>query len=222
MKKIRLVLVDNHQVIIEGLRFLISHEPDIVIEGEASNSQEALGKIPVLQPDIVITDLSMPEMNGIELTEVVRERFPNVHVLILSRHEEEAYVKKAIGAGATGYLSKNISKEELVQAIREVGKGNLYFHTRIAQIITTELAVGIIKGTGQSAEKKNLTKRELEILKLIVDGYNSAQIGTKLLISKNTAENHRTNIMRKLGVNNTAGLVKFALKNNLIDDDGPN
>ena len=136
VKRIKLVLVDNHQVTVDGLRFLLSKEQDVIIAGQASNGTEALEKIPMLQPDMLIADFSMPEMNGIKLTEIVKEKFPSIKALILSRYEEGVYIKKIIDAGASGYLSKNILKEELVKVIRMIAKSNLYFHTKILQKIT--------------------------------------------------------------------------------------
>lgn len=211
MKEIRLLLVDDHQVITDGLKSLLNNQPGIRVSATASNGKEALEVVRILGIDLVLMDIDMPVMNGLDATKLIKSTANPPKVIILSMHSEKGMVEELIETGVDGYLLKNSGKEELVSAIQAVMKGNKYFDSEVTLSLLAKK-----EPVSQTMKEYNLTKRELEILKLIADGFTNKEIGEKLFISHRTVDTHRTNLMRKLGTNNIAGLINFALKNNLI------
>jgi DNA-binding NarL/FixJ family response regulator len=209
--KIRVLLVDDHYMFLEGLQSLFLNEKDIEVIGAASNAQMALDLLTKEQPDIVITDLSMPDTDGSSLVETLQKMYPSIYTLVLSMHSEAQIISKLINQNINGYLLKNAEKEELLTAVKTIVDGENYFSNEVKEIFT------------QSSFNKNfnpipeLSKREKEVLSLIGDEYTTKEIADLLFISQNTVESHRKNMFSKLNVKNVAGLIKMAIKNNLIE-----
>lgn len=224
MNKIRVVLADDHEIVRNGIKQLLESEPQIEVVGEAVNGLEAIDRVNQLQPDILITDISMPKMDGIEATSKLNEQGTSTRIIILSMFDKEEYVLKAVELGAYGYLLKDTGKERFIKAIFTVNEGEKYFGSEISNIIINEY-LSSKKGGGSASSgsddskkpKNDLTKRETEILTLIVRGFNNKKIADEFNISVRTIETHRLNIMKKLQVNNAAELVRVAIENNLVD-----
>jgi DNA-binding NarL/FixJ family response regulator len=217
MKKIKLMLVDDHQIVREGIKELLLDEQDIEVACEASNGRHALDQLSAVMPDVVLTDISMPELDGFELAAQLQVDYPAIKVLYLSMHVTEVYIKKAFACGATGYLPKDISKSELINAIRTVSEGKKYFNNEVSIILMNTLVENLKKDQRvASKNSSDLSEREIEIVKLLSEGLNSQEIGDMLFISKKTVDNHRLNILQKLNVKNVAGLIKYAIMNKLI------
>lgn len=211
MSSIKIVIVDDHQLIIDGMKALLNEETGIKVVGEASNGKEALNLLQLIEADMVLLDIDMPVMDGIETAKHIRKQWPQMTIIILSMHAEQGLVKNLIEIGANGYLLKNSSREEVVKAIYQVNKGERYF--------STEVTLSLLNSTGATINQKNrvnLTDREAEILTLIAEGFTNKEIGDQLFISHRTVDTHRTNLMKKLEVNNLAGLISFALKNGFV------
>ena len=208
MKKIKILIADDHSLIRTGISTLLQGYAEFIVVGEAANGIEAVEMTKKVQPDVVIIDLSMPKMNGIEATRVIRERFPQTRVLVLTMHENEEYIYQIFNSGAAGYVLKNSSKEELCEAVRAVANGEKFFSTRVSEIMIE----GFIK-RGEaphheiSSSDVPLTKREKEILTLVAEGMTNQQIADKLFISPRTVDTHRTNIMQKLDIHDVALLL---------------
>ena len=215
MNEIRLLIVDDHQIIIDGLKSLLEDEADFKLMGEANNGKEALEILKLLDVDIVLMDIDMPVMNGIEATKQILKDFQNVKVVILSMHKEGGLIKNLIAIGAHGFLLKNSDQTELINAIRKVALGDRYFSPDVTMSLLskTSLNTSSFKGIDLLSQ---LTERETEILKLIAEGYSNKEIGEKLFISHRTVDTHRTNLMKKLDVSNIAGLIKFAIQNGIV------
>ncbi|MFL5765025.1 MAG: response regulator [Bacteroidia bacterium] len=215
---IRLLIVDDHRIIRDGLRSLLSGEKEIEIVGEASNGGEALIMHGALNPDVIIADITMPEMNGIEMTREICKQETPAKVLIVSMHDNEDYINQALDVGASGFLLKDCSKEELVKAIKAVTNGETYCSGEVSKILLNRFLMSSKskKLKIEAEEKLELTKREKEILKLISDGLSNKEIATQLFVSTRTIDTHRYNLMQKLGVKNGAELVRLAFKMNLI------
>ncbi len=217
MKKIKLMLVDDHQLVREGIKELLEEEEDIEIISEASNGSQALVQLNIMLPDIILTDISMPEIDGFEFVAALQGSYSNIKVVYLSMHVNEVYIKKAFASGATGYLPKDISKTELINALRTVSEGKKYFNKDVS-IILMDAMVEKLKTEKKVSHKTSpeLSEREIEIVRLLAEGLNSQEIGDTLFISKKTVDNHRLNILQKLNVKNVAGLIKYAIVNKII------
>jgi DNA-binding NarL/FixJ family response regulator len=213
------MLVDDHQIIRDGIKQLLTHEEDIKVVAEASNVKEALRFLVTMRPNILMTDLSMPNGSGFDLIKEVSANFPDVKVVVLSMHVEEAYIRKAIELGVSGYMPKDISKYELVEAIQSVSKGEMYFSSTVSKVMMNNMVKKVRKNEQAAQATARLTQREKEIVKLLLDGLSSPEIAEKLFISHRTVENHRANIMGKLKVRNTIELVKKVLENEFWDQD---
>ncbi len=215
---IKVLLVDDHKIVRDGIRALLSGQEDIRIYDEAGSGSELFRQLNSGLPDIVLMDISLPDISGIELCERVREQFPLMKVLFLSMYTSEEYIFNAIKAGAQGYLPKNISQDELLHAIRAVAAGEEYFSESVSNVILKSY----IK-KAQDKEPENLTqssalsKRELEILRLFAEGNTNPQIAEQLYISTRTVESHKNHIMQKLGLKTAVDLIKFAIKHHIID-----
>lgn len=217
MKKIKVLLVDDHTIVRNGIRSLFDDLEDIEVIDEASDGVEALEKVKLLSPDILLIDIAMPRMTGLQATAVVSKSYPQTKSLILSMHDDEDYILKAVEVGASGYLLKDSSKDEVLRAIRTVAGGDRYFNSSVSKAIVNAYLQKIRKtDTVGKEEMIKLSKKEKGVLKLIVEGMNSRIIAEKLDLSIRTIDNHRANMMRKLGVKNAAELVKLAIERKLV------
>lgn len=215
MKKIKVLLVEDHDLIREGIRNSLVNQDSIHIIGEAQNGEEALSFLNENFVDVVLMDITMPLMDGIAATREIVKKYPKVNVLILTMHNEFSIIQEALKAGALGYLLKNTNVTELKEAITQVANEGTYFSSEISEKIMNQLIKG--KAERDSDLTVKLTKREIEILKLISKEFNNHEIAEKLFISHRTVDTHRRNLIQKLHVKNTAGLVLFAVKNKIID-----
>jgi len=223
MKKINILLVDDHSIVRDGIKATLKDQKNFIIIGEAANGKEAIESVKLLNPDVVIMDITMPEMNGIEAADVISKKYPNSKVLILSMHDNETYILKSVEAGAYGYLLKDVDKEEFVKAISAVYNGEKYFNTTISSMLVTGYQNRLKENndTNQSNSVANsddydLTKREKGILKMITVGKNNREIADGLGISIRTIETHRANIMKKLKVKNAVELVRIAIDEKIV------
>jgi two-component system response regulator NreC len=215
--KIRLLLVDDHQIVRAGLRMLFQAEPDMEIIGEASSGGEALTAVAALQPDVVIMDVAMPGMNGIEATRRIRETSQNTAVLALTMHEDEQYFFEMLNAGAAGYIPKRAAPDDLVSAIRVVHQGNVFLYASLARFLVKDVLerpTGEPTGTPHAVE--TLTPREQEVLTWIAEGRTTREIAETLVISPKTVDRHRENIMTKLNLHNRTEVVKYAITKGMI------
>ncbi len=210
---LQLVLADDHSLVRDGIRALLANENGIHIKGEANNGSEVLELLSVVKVDMVLMDIDMPEMNGLEAARIIQKTYPTVKVIVLSMHDEKAMIQALIGAGVDGYLLKNTPKAELVKAIYEVANGSSYFPVEVKSRLLEKDSDSFRKG-----KLAELTDRELEILTCIAEGLSNKEIGEKLFISHRTVDTHRTNLMQKLDVHNVAGLVRLAIQCGLVND----
>lgn len=218
MSKIRIILADDHVLVRDGIKALLEDETNIEVIDEASDGLEALEVLQRSEPDVAIVDIRMPEMNGIELVKKIKENGWPVKTLVLSMHDSEEYVVQSIQAGADGYLLKGASKAEFLKALQKVAAGGKYFSGDISSILINNFTNGTTSSKRQEKELEdpfNLTKREKEILKLVLEGKSSKEIGEELNISKRTAEVHRFNLMKKLDVKNLIELTNKAREHQL-------
>jgi DNA-binding NarL/FixJ family response regulator len=216
VERIRIVLADDHELVRTGLLKLLETYKDLVVVGEAGDGLEAVEKTKALNPDVLVIDLSMPNLSGIEATQIVRKECPNVAVLVLTMHQNAEYVYQIFKSGAGGYILKDSGKDELANAIRTVAKGEKYFSPRVSEIMVNgfvrrSATRDQLKTDGLVDSSDALTKREKEVLSLIAEGFNSQEISEKLFISPRTVDTHRTNIMQKLDIHDAGNLVKFAI-----------
>jgi DNA-binding NarL/FixJ family response regulator len=214
-KVIQIFLVDDHAIFREGLKFILSQIPVFKIIGEASDGNEFLEKLQYQAPDIILMDISMPGMDGIEATQQAIKKYPTIKIIAITSYGDEIYYFKMIKAGAHGFIQKNTNVEELQKAIETVASGDNYFSPNILQRIILKISPGGLHNSETNAMQ--LTHREKEILMLICQGYSNNEIGQKLFISPKTVDNHRTNLLTKTGTRNSAHLVMYAIKNNLIE-----
>lgn len=214
MAEIRVLIVDDHAILRDGLRSLLERQPDIDVVGEAENGHQALIQIEELEPDIVLMDMAMPVMNGLEATRHIKERFPDVRVLILTQHDNKEYISPALQAGASGYVLKRSGGREVIQAIRQVKEVGAFLEPNIARQILDE-----IKNSDDLTPKSkpHLTEREQEVLRLVVAGKSNKEVASILFISPKTVSVHRSNIMTKLEVRNSFELIRYVDQHNLLD-----
>ena len=216
-EQIKVLLVDDHAILREGVHALLAREPDITVVGEAADGQEAVEQVPRLRPDVVIMDIVMPRMNGLEATRLIKERHADVRVLILSMYDDHEYVVQIIQAGASGYVLKRVVTEDLVRAIHEVYAGDSFLYPPIAAtLIGDYLRVTQGERGAASARGEALTVREREVLKLIADGSSNQDIAEQLGLSRKTVDSHRANAMRKLDLHDVTEVVKYAIRTGLI------
>jgi len=206
---IRVFIVDDHPVVIEGIHSLLQNEKDIAWMGQAMNAPSCLGFFVNNTADVVLMDISMPGMDGVELCAVMKEKYPGIMILGLSSFNQGLYIKKMVENGASGYILKNSSKEELIKAIHAVHEGYIYFSGEVGMALQ-EYQKSSVK------ELPLLTAREKEVLELIAEGYTNPQIAEKIFLSPFTVDSHRKNILAKLGVKNTASLIRLAVEKKLI------
>jgi len=217
MKKIQVLLVDDHTIVRNGLRSILENTDQVEVIGEASNGEEALEKIPLLKPQIILVDISMPGISGIELIKRVTKQWTNIRPIILSMHNDDAYILKSVEAGAYGYLLKDATRDEMLTALHAVKNGEKYFNASVASVIVNGYLSQVHKVEKATESRKTLlSKKEREVLRLLVEGMSSRQIADQLDLSVRTVDNHRANMMRRLQVHNAAELVKLALEEKLL------
>lgn len=213
MDEIKIFILDDHQMLIDGLKALLVNENSFEITGTSTNAKKALEMISRNMPDIVLTDINMPEMNGLEFTRTIKSKYPEIKVLALSMFGEKSTISEVLDAGASGYILKNTGKDELINALLKISAGGMFFSDEISAEMMKSLSE---RGLRKEDEKVHLTEREKEIIQLIAKEYSNAQIGETLFISERTVETHRKNIFRKAGAKTVVGLIKFAIENKLI------
>ena len=215
MDKVRILLADDHTILRAGIRALLEDEPDMLVVGEAEDGRTAVKLACQLQPDVVLMDIAMPLLNGLEATRQIRHDCPQVKVLILSMHENEEYIRQVLASGAMGYILKDAAAHELLDAIHAVQRGEAVLSPAITRlVIENYLRWGDLQAEDSSA---GLSPREREVLQLIAEGYSNKQIAEILSISIKTVQAHRTNLMSKLDLHDRADLIKYAIQRKIID-----
>lgn len=214
-KKIRVILAEDHTLVRQGFRRILEDDPRVTVVGEARTGLEAIEQCKELRPDVVVMDLSMPELGGLEATAEILKANPQIKILILSMYSNEAYVRKAFELGAKGYVLKNAIEVDLTRAVMALAEGEAYFSPGISQIVLDSLKTGSFKDTSQDSYER-LTLREKEVLQLIAQGKSNKEIATLLNISVNTVAVHRARVMETLGLHRTAELVLYAVKKGLV------
>jgi two-component system, NarL family, response regulator NreC len=219
MDKIRVVLTDDHTIVRNGLRALLNREPRIDVVDEAGDGRETIQKVRKHLPDVVVMDIGMPNMNGIEATRQIKKRFPNVRILILTMHKSEEYISAILDAGASGFVLKQAAPAELIMAIKTVHKGDSFLSSSVS---TTVIQGYLNKFNDRKVPSgfDSLTEREREVLQLIAEGKSTRQIAECLFISPKTIEVHRSHLMKKLDLHNIAEIVRYALRKGIIDGEG--
>jgi len=216
MSKIRLLLVDDHQIVRAGLRMLFQAEEDMEIVGEVSSGDEAIKAVSKLKPNVVIMDVAMPGMGGIEATRRIKKASPDTVVLALTMHEDEQYFFKMLSVGASGYIPKRAAPDDLVSAIRVVSQGNVFLYPSLAKLLVNDFLDRADSDPQAQSVAADLTPREREVLTYIAEGYTNREIAEALVISVKTVDRHRENIMHKLNLHNRVELVKYAIEKGLI------
>ena len=210
----RILLVDDHAVVRSGLRMLLENEQDIEIVGEAENAAEAMESAMILKPNVILMDIGLPDMSGIEATREIKKKVAGVAIVALTIHEDEEYFFKMLEAGASGYVPKRAAPDELITAIRAAANGQVYLYPSLAKLLVRDFLSG-----GRSADEhttSELTDREQEVLTHLAEGANNEEIATALVISPKTVARHRENIMRKLNLHSRADLVRYAIRKGII------
>ena len=214
--KIRLLLVDDHAVVRSGLRMLLMGEEDMEIVGEAGSAAEALEATRLLKPEVVLMDIGLPDMSGIEATREIRKQHPHVAVVALTIHEDEEYFFKMLDAGARGYVPKRAAPEELITAIRAAAADEVYIYPSLAKLLVRDY-LSQDRSVEQKTALDNLTDREREVLTFLAEGKSNDEIAEVLVISPKTVARHRENIMHKLNLHSRAELVRYAIRKGIIE-----
>ena len=215
MQKIRVLVVDDHTIVRDGICALLALAADIEVVGEAENGKEALDKVRQLTPDVVLMDIAMPIMDGLEATRRIHKEFPETKVLVLTQYDEKEYIFSIIEVGAQGFISKTAVSSELASGIRALHHGDSFLSPVAAKVFVEDFQQGTPRG-----EKENhyprLTDREREVLKLVAEGYTTKKIADILVVSPKTVEGHKTNLMDKLDIHNKTDLIKYAIRKGII------
>ena len=209
----RLLLVDDHAVVRSGLRMLLENERDVEIIGEASSAHEAIDAASRLHPNVILMDIGLPDLSGIDATREIKKRIPEVSIVALTIHEDEEYFFKMLEAGATGYVPKRAAPDELLTAIRAAAAGQVYLYPSLAKLLVRDFLSG---GRPSEENTSELTDREQEVLAYLAEGANNEEIANALVISPKTVARHRENIMRKLNLHSRAELVRYAIRKGII------
>ena len=212
---IRVLVADDHAIVREGLGIMLGNQPDMEVVGLATNGREAIRMVDQYQPDVAVMDISMPELNGIEAIQQMLPRHPRMKAIVLSIHETKPYVYRALKAGAKGYLIKETAGLEVVEAVRAVYRGERYLSQRISDLLT-DASFRKLEGSKEVSPLEQLSPREREILQLVAEGKTSQEIGERLSISPKSVDTYRSRLMHKIGVEDVAGLVKFAIQHGVI------
>ena len=216
MAKIRLLLVDDHEIVRAGIKMLFLAEKDMEIVGEVGSGAAAIAAVEELKPDVVIMDVAMPGMSGIEATQQIKKAYPDTAVLALTMYEDEQYFFEMLNAGASGYIPKRAAPDDLVSAIRAVSQGNVFLHSTLAKFLVKEMVTHSVSTDVESGVAEELTPREQEVLTYIAEGYTNREIAEALVISVKTVDRHLENIMQKLNLHSRVELVKYAIEKGLI------
>jgi len=213
---IRILLADDHNILRAGLRVLLNTEPEFEVVGEAADGNQAMQLAATLSPDIVLMDINMPGLGGVEATKRLKEMQPEIHVLILTVHEDESLLRETIHAGASGYVVKRAAEAELIQAIQAISQGDIYIHPSMTRALLKDLAPASSPKPSTSIQS-TLTKREVDVLRLVARGYTNNQVAELLSISPRTVEGHRANLMQKLDLHSRVELVEYAEEHGLLN-----
>lgn len=216
MTKLRIFLADDHAILRDGLKALVNAQADMEVVGEADNGRTAWLKVKELLPDVVVMDVSMPELNGVQATEILKRECPQVKVLALTAYKDKAYLDQLLKVGALGYVLKMSAAQELIEALRMVAAGNVY----VDQEMTEKIAEGYVRNQflRGATRHRELTNREEEVMRLIAQGYANKEIATKLEISVKTVESHKTNVMEKLELKSRTEIVRYAVRQGWLRD----
>lgn len=216
MEKIKLIIADDHKIFLDGIKSLLSEIDKFEIIATASSGEQLLELLKTNAPDMVITDITMKGMNGIEVTRIITELYPSIKVLILSMHSTEEFVLNAAKVGADGYLPKDSSIEELIEAIETISEGNQFYANNVRDYFLNHY-IKRFRVEQEIIEKSDITGREMEILKLVATGLTNKEIADKLVISQRTVDAHKNHIMQKLKLKSSAELIIYAIKNKLVE-----
>lgn len=209
---IRVLIADDHTIVRSGVRLLLENEPDIQVVGEALDGAQAVERVAVLQPDVVLMDIGMPGIDGLEATRQIKDRFPHIQVVVLTMHRSEEYFFEILKAGASGYLLKGADTDDLIKAIRVAHCGEVFLYPSMAQKLLQEF---IFQAHSENDKTRRLSPREKEIIRLLADGYSNKDIAKKLVLSLSTVHTHIGNLMSKLCLNNRRDLIQYARKQGL-------
>jgi DNA-binding NarL/FixJ family response regulator len=217
MKRITVLLAEDHHIVREGFRSLLKHEKDIDVVGEAETGREAVTMVKKLRPDVVVMDIAMPLLNGLEATRQIRKDCPDTKVLILSAHSDDAYVDQVIELGGSGFLLKQASSHNLATAIREAQKGNTFYSPSVAKHLKGREQQAPVRGEPYKKKSNRLSSREMEVLQLIAEGKPNKQVAAELGVSFKTVDKHRQHLMGKLDIHDVAGLTRYAIAEGIIE-----
>jgi len=221
MDKIRVLLADDHTVVRQGLRVLLEAESDITVVGEAETGRQAVQLARKLAPDVIVMDIAMPNLNGLEATRQITREVPATRLLVLSSYNDDEYVHQVTEAGASGYLLKQTAATDLIKAVREARKGNAFFSPAISRRLVERYREAFLQGAPARKRTDLLTSREAEVLQLIAEGRANKQIAAELCISIKTVEKHRQQVMNKLNIHDIAGLTRYAISRGIIESSAP-
>ncbi|OUA58054.1 response regulator [Bacillus thuringiensis] len=214
--KIKVLLVDDHTVVLKGLAFFLSTQEDLELVGEANNGKEALVKVGETNPDVILMDLYMPEMDGVEATAYIKKEYPNVKIIVLTSFSDQAHVLPALRAGASGYILKDVEPDQLVEAIRSAYKGNIQLHPDIANALLSQTLPVEEKEEESSIQVDVLTARENEVLQLLAKGMSNKEIASVLVITEKTVKAHVSSILSKLNLSDRTQAALYAVKNGIV------
>ena len=217
MNKIRVLLADDHTVVRQGLRVLLEAEPDITVVGEAETGRQAVQLARKLAPDVIVMDIAMPNLNGLEATRQITREVPAARLLVLSSYNDDEYVHQVTEAGASGYLLKQTAATDLIKAVREACKGNAFFSPAISRRLVERYREAVREGVPVRKRPNLLTSREAEVLQLIAEGKANKQIAAELSISIKTVEKHRQQVMNKLNIHDVASLTRYAISKGIVE-----
>lgn len=218
MKRITVLLAEDHMVVRQGLRKILESERDIEIVGEAANGRQAVELAGTLRPDVIVMDIAMPVLNGLEATRQIRQLVPATKVIVLSAHSDDAYIERMMELGAAGYLIKQTSAHFLAKAIREVQAGKRFFSPTVAKRLDSRTPKALNRKGQSGTRASGLSSREMEVLQLVAEGEANKQIAATLSISTKTVEKHRDHLMHKLDIHDTAGLTRYAISAGIIEN----
>jgi two-component system response regulator NreC len=210
----RIVLAEDHKTVREGIKMLVNAQSDMEVVGEAGDGAAAIKSVREKRPDVIVMDISMPEMNGLKATRKLKSEFPDVKILTLTRHSDDSFLEQLIGAGASGYILKQSAPAELINAIRTVGGGNAYLDTSL----TEKVMGGFLSRSLRGERRSEVSDREMEVLRLIALGYSNKEIGARLELSVKTVEAHKANAMRKLNMRGRIDIVRYAILQGWLED----
>ncbi len=212
---VRVLIADDHTIVRSGVRLLLSAEPDIDVVGEALDGAEALALTEALHPDVVLMDISMPGMDGLEATRHIKARWPDIHVLVLTMHRSDEYFFEMLKAGASGYVLKGAETNELIRAVRVVSRGEVFLYPTMAKKLLSDYLTRV---EGSVEPGQSLSPREKQILRLLAEGYSNKEIAEKLVLSPSTIHTHRNNLMKKLGLTSRRELIQYARQRGILRD----